>query len=106
MRLFAPRLQSTPELSRTLLISPLLEQPGFSLASIHPIDAEEVFHELRVDGVLRSSAHELRATCCAATLRRAGCPRRRVGRSLPITGTALPCPAGEPSGFDSSRTWV
>src|SRR5829696_7017659 len=52
MRLFAPRLQSAPGLIRALLISPLLERPGFSLAPTHPTDAEGVFHELRVDGVL------------------------------------------------------
>jgi hypothetical protein len=42
-------------LSRALLISPLQEQPGFSLASIHSTAAEEVFYELRPNGVLRSS---------------------------------------------------
>src|SRR5215212_2489367 len=67
-----------------------------------PECVEEEFSELRIDGVLRSSSHELRATCCAATLRRAGCPRRRVGRWLPITGMGLPCQVGEPSCCDSS----
>jgi hypothetical protein len=38
-----PILQSAPESSRTLLIHPLLEQPGFSLSSTHPTDAQEVF---------------------------------------------------------------
>jgi hypothetical protein len=50
-----PVLQSAPESSRALLISPLLEQPGFSLGPIHPSDSEEGFYELRVDGVLGSS---------------------------------------------------
>src|SRR5918997_5465945 len=50
-------LRFYPSLSRTLLISPLQEQPGFSVASIHSTAAEEVFYELRPNGVLRRARH-------------------------------------------------
>src|SRR5919112_2758528 len=91
-----PVLQSAPEKSRALLISPLQEQPGFSLGSIHSTDAEEIFSELlRVDGVLRSSCAALpiasgpgwedRPTSRTCTVRAPRCrpPRRRS----PLRGT-------------------
>ena len=67
MLCFVSILRFYPSSSRALLISPLQERPGFSLASIHFTDAEEGFLELRPNGVLGSSRRkklsEVRSEC-------------------------------------------